>query len=113
MASVTPEMNWKPVIRPRARLQIAEATDWYDSQAPGRGDDFLHSFQDAIEAISRNPYQYQVLRGDLQRAVMRRFPYLIIYAVSEDEVVCSGASPCTVILGDGSAKPEHDACAPI
>ncbi|MGD0023740.1 MAG: type II toxin-antitoxin system RelE/ParE family toxin [Xanthobacteraceae bacterium] len=80
-------MNWKPIIRPRARLQIAEATDWYDSQTPGRGDDFLRLIEDTIESVCRNPYQYQVLRGDLRRAVLRRFPYLIIYAVSEDEVI--------------------------
>jgi len=80
-------MNWNPIIRPRARLQIAEAIDWYDSQIPGRGDDFLRSFEGTIESICRNPYQYQVLRGDLRRAVLRRFPYLIIYAVAGDEVI--------------------------
>jgi toxin ParE1/3/4 len=79
-------MSWRPAIRPRARLQIAEATDWYDNQSPGRGDDFLRSLQDTIESICRNPYQYQVLRGELRRALLRRFPYLIIYAVSGDEV---------------------------
>jgi plasmid stabilization system protein ParE len=80
-------MNWKPTIRPRARLQIAEAIDWYDSQEPGRGDDFLGSLQDTIESICHNPHQYQVLRGDLRRAVLRRFPYLVIYGVVDDEVI--------------------------
>jgi plasmid stabilization system protein ParE len=65
---------------------MAEAADWYDSQAPGRGDDFLRSLQHTIESVCRNPYQYQVLRGELRRAVLRKYPYLIIYAVSQDEV---------------------------
>jgi plasmid stabilization system protein ParE len=64
---------------------MAEAVDWYDSQSPGRGDDFLDSVENAIEAICRNPYQ--ILRGDLRRAVLRRFPYLIIYSVSQSEVI--------------------------
>jgi plasmid stabilization system protein ParE len=80
-------MNWKPIIRPRARLQIAEAIDWYDSQTPGRGDDFLQSIQDAIDSIAHNPFQYQVLRGELRRVVIHRFPYLIIYGVSGEEVI--------------------------
>jgi toxin ParE1/3/4 len=67
-------MNWKPIARPRARLQIADATNWYDSQTPGRGDDFLRSFEDTIESICRNPFQYQVLRGDLRRAVPAQIP---------------------------------------
>ena len=80
-------MSWKPIVRPRARLQIAEATDWYDSQTTGLGEDFLHAFENTLESICRNPYQYEVLRGDLRRAVLHRFPYLVIYAVSEDEVI--------------------------
>jgi plasmid stabilization system protein ParE len=77
-------MNWELIVRPRARLQIAEATDWYDTQAPGRGDECLHAIEEVINSIGRNPYQY---RGELRRAVLRRFPYLIIYAISGDEVV--------------------------
>ena len=80
-------MNWELIIRPRARLQIAEAIDWYDTQAAGRGDDFLNAIEEVINSIGSNPYQYQVLRGELRRAVLRRFPYLIIYAISGDEVV--------------------------
>jgi plasmid stabilization system protein ParE len=80
-------MNWELIIRPRARLQIAEAIDWYDTQAAGRGDDFLNAIEEGINSIGRNPYQYQALRGELRRAVLRRFPYLIIYAISRDEVV--------------------------
>ena len=79
-------MTWAPIIRPRARLQIAEAADWYDSQSPGRGDDFLHAVQGTIEAVCRNPYQFQIMRGELRRAVLRRFPYLLIYAIAEHEV---------------------------
>jgi plasmid stabilization system protein ParE len=66
---------------------MAEAVDWHDSQSPGRGDDFLDSVEDAIEAICRNPHQYQVLRGDLRRALLHRFPYLIIYSVFQSEVI--------------------------
>jgi plasmid stabilization system protein ParE len=79
-------MTWNPVIRPRARLQIADAADWYDRETPGRGDEFLRSLHDTIDSICRNPYQYQVLRGELRRAVLHKFPYLIIYAVSGEEV---------------------------
>jgi plasmid stabilization system protein ParE len=87
MALVPSEVSWKATIRPRARLQIADATDWYDSQSKGRGDDFLHAVEEAIDSICRNPYQYQTIDGDLRRVVIRRFHYLIIYAVSENEVI--------------------------
>ena len=80
-------MTWKLVVRPRARLQIAEAFDWYNSQAEGLADDFLRDVERSLEVIWHNPYQYQVLRGDLRRATLRRFPYMIVYAVVDDEVI--------------------------
>jgi hypothetical protein len=40
-----------------------------------------------LEAIANNPHQYQILRGDLRRAIVRPFPYLIVYAISEREVI--------------------------
>jgi plasmid stabilization system protein ParE len=80
-------MTWKLVVRLLARLQIAEAADWYDSQSIGAGDKFLHALDSRVEAICQNPYQYQSLRGELRRATLRPFPYMVIYAVQGDEVV--------------------------
>jgi plasmid stabilization system protein ParE len=79
-------MTWRLIVRPLARLQIAEAADWYDAQSRHLGDEFLQAVERRLEAIANNPHQYQLLRGDLRRAIVRPFPYLIVYAVSEPEV---------------------------
>jgi plasmid stabilization system protein ParE len=57
------------------------------SHATGLGDDFLQAIEQRLETISNNPHQYQLLRGDLRRAIVRPFPYLIVYAISKDEVI--------------------------
>ena len=80
-------MTWRLVVRPLARLQIAEAADWYDAQSRRLGEEFPQAVEQRLEAIGNNPHQHQVPRGDLRRAIVRPFPYLIVYAVSGDEVI--------------------------
>jgi toxin ParE1/3/4 len=80
-------MTWKLAVRPLARLQMAEAADWYDSQSRGLGDAFLRAAERTLEAICDNPYQYQVLRGDLRRATLRPFPYMFVYGLADNDIV--------------------------
>jgi hypothetical protein len=37
--------------------------------------------------IRRNPDQYQIIKGQARRAVLRRFPYSLVYVASEQEIV--------------------------
>jgi plasmid stabilization system protein ParE len=75
------------VVRPRARLAIAEAFDWYESRSAGLGAEFGRAADAAIAAVERNPEQYQKVRGDFRRARLRRFPYSLIYRLTIDEIV--------------------------
>ena len=80
-------MTWNLIVRPLARLQIGEAADWDDAQSRRLGEEFLKAVEQRLGAIGENPQQYQVLRGDLRRAIVRPFPYLIVYALSEPDVL--------------------------
>lgn len=80
-------MNRSLVIRPRARLDVAEAIDWYAGQAPGLGDEFLHIFELTVQRIEENPFQYQIVHRELRRVTLHKFPYNVIYAVTADEEI--------------------------
>jgi plasmid stabilization system protein ParE len=80
-------MNRRLVVRPVARLDIADASDWYDRQNKGLGDEFLHTVQRMIDSIIDNPLQYQARQGKARRASIGKFPFALIYTVSDDEVV--------------------------
>ncbi|HUE69872.1 MAG TPA: type II toxin-antitoxin system RelE/ParE family toxin [Pirellulaceae bacterium] len=43
------------------------------------GDDFLDAVDECIERIKRNPAMYAIVRKDLRVALVRRFPYLVVY----------------------------------
>ena|SRR5258705_13352192 len=78
------------VLRLQARSEIAEAADWYERQGVGLGDDFLRAVGVTISSIHRNPEQYQRIRGRMRRAVLRRFPYSVVYMLTDDEIVVVG-----------------------
>jgi plasmid stabilization system protein ParE len=80
-------MSRRFIVRSQARLELAEASDWYDEHSPGLGDKFLDAFDDAVAAIRRNPFQYQTIRGKRRRVGLGKFPYGLIYIVSDDEII--------------------------
>jgi len=70
-----------------AETELADAAAWYEEQGPGLGADFFDAFDAALAAIRRNPFQYQIVEEEIRRAPLRRFPYSVMYAVSDDELL--------------------------
>jgi plasmid stabilization system protein ParE len=79
-------MNRTVILRPEAEAELTEAIDWYESRGEGLGADFMRAVDAAMAAIERNPEQHQIVRGQVRRAVLRRFPYGLIYVASEHEI---------------------------
>jgi plasmid stabilization system protein ParE len=80
-------MTRRLVVRPQARLELADASDWYDAQDKRLADDLLFAFEETISTIVQNPFQYQVIRRKTRRASLGKFPYGLIYSVSENDIV--------------------------
>ena len=80
-------MTRRLVVRPTARIELAAGSDWYDSNTNGLGAEFIRAFEAAAAAISDNPFQYQIVYRNARRAPLGRFPYSLIYTVSDEEIV--------------------------
>lgn len=80
-------MTRRLVFRPEADLEINEAAEWYEARGQGLAVEFLRTLDACIESIRRDPLLYPVVRGEMRRAVLRRFPYSVIYTVREDKIV--------------------------
>lgn len=74
------------VLEPEAEQDIADAFGWYEVQRPGLGDRFLVSIEQCLEAIARAPTAYRVVELDVRRALLRTFPYGLLYRVRGDSV---------------------------
>jgi plasmid stabilization system protein ParE len=80
-------MNRRLVLRQNAEVELAGAVDWYESQRLGLGAHFLAEFDFALARLMANPFQYQIVDDDIRRAPIHGFPYGILYAVTDDELL--------------------------
>jgi plasmid stabilization system protein ParE len=74
-------------LRPEVEAEIADAADWYEARSTGLGTEFLRAVDAAIASIQRYPLGYQVVFKDSRRALLRRFPYSVIYSISDNEIL--------------------------
>lgn len=73
-------------LRP-AELEMLDAARYYELQAPGLGDDFLDKIGSAIQDIAEHPERWPIIRFNIRRRLVHRFPYAILYRVEPDEII--------------------------
>ena len=73
-------------LRP-AELEMLEAARYYEIQAPGLGDDFLNKIGSAVKDIGAYPERWPVVRFNIRRRLVHRFPYGLLYRIDPEEVV--------------------------
>jgi plasmid stabilization system protein ParE len=83
-------MSWRLRIQPRARLEIIDATEWYAQQGNTFADKFTAALDNTLTRIQENPFQYQLVHLDIRRALLHRFPYMVIYGIAEAQVIVLG-----------------------
>ena len=74
---------------PEARRELAEAAIFYEQQRYGLGSEFRVAVRKAAEIIGENPQAWSpwVDLPGVRTYPLRRFPFLLPYAVQEQEVV--------------------------
>src|SRR2546426_8347592 len=60
-----------------ARLEFDEAMTWYEVHRPGLGLEFKEQVDQLVAHIAENPEHFPKVRGQIRRAILRRFPYTI------------------------------------
>jgi plasmid stabilization system protein ParE len=75
------------IIKENASMDVIEIVDWYDIKQLGLGDRFYKDLLNEFEKIKQNPKLYSFYNKDFKRAILKHFPYLIIFKVTENEIV--------------------------
>jgi len=66
---------------------MLDAARYYELQAPGLGVDFLDKIDQAIEAIAEDPRKWPIIRFDIHRRLIHRFPFGLLYRIDPDEIL--------------------------
>ena len=79
--------EYRLVAEPRADLDVEAAYQRYENEQAGLGLEFLDQLDASYDRIADGPFTYQDLRSGIRRALLRRFPYAVYFAVEADVVV--------------------------
>ncbi len=63
-------MTRRFVLLPRAERDIQSTFEWYESQRPGLGEEFLVTLRERLETIRNFPEAFPIIYRDVRRAVV-------------------------------------------
>ena len=72
---------------PLAREELNEAASFYEARVPGLGAAFLDDVERSIVLLCENPQLGEVAGRAFRKVLLRRFPYSIVYALRDKEVI--------------------------
>lgn len=70
-----------------ARTEFRRAVEYYEAQRPGLGAAFREEVYSAVERIEKMPDAWRPLSKNTRRHRIQKFPYGVIYAVVQGEIV--------------------------
>lgn len=71
------------ILTAEAEQDIADAGDWAERQRRGRGAKLVERVNECVAAVRRTPKAFTPYHGDYRRAVVRHFPYVVVYGYDE------------------------------
>ena len=81
--------SYKLLILERAVLELEDACVYYNEQVLGLGYEFEEEIVVLLELIKENPLLFPVKFAHIHEAVVKRFPFVINYEISEKQVIVS------------------------
>jgi plasmid stabilization system protein ParE len=79
-------MTTRLLYRPEARLDIEEATGWYEDQRPGLGRRLADELIPLLDRIRKTPLQFPLAGNGVRRGLLNRFPYAVYFLHEHDAV---------------------------
>lgn len=70
-----------------AEQEMFNAAQYYELQVPGLGDAFLDKIDSATTDIAEHPDRWPIVRLNIHRRLVHRFPYGLLYRIDPNEVV--------------------------
>jgi plasmid stabilization system protein ParE len=69
-----------------AERELNEAAQYYESEQAGLGAAFLSDVRRCTDAVVSNPHAGQVVLQAIRRRLCQRFPYGLLYTISDGEI---------------------------
>jgi plasmid stabilization system protein ParE len=70
-----------------AEAEFIETYNYYEKQSTGLGEQLISETETIIAAISKNPYLYQRKHKHYREAVLKKFPFFLVYEIHGNAVI--------------------------
>lgn len=78
-------MNFQ--FHPDAETELSEAIQYYEEVERGLGLDFAVEVYSSVQRAITYPHAWMIIEGEVRRALVRRFPYGVLYSEEEGGVL--------------------------
>ena len=72
---------------PIAKTELDDAIEYYDLELPGLGIKFKKEVRSSLKRIAVFPKAWSMIRPDIRKCIMHKFPYNILYTVEENIIL--------------------------
>lgn len=72
---------------PEAREEFDNSADWYEDKRTGLGIEFVANVRNVFNRIAANPKLHAITFRDVRKAVVAKFPFIVIYREELDVVL--------------------------
>jgi hypothetical protein len=69
-----------------AKEELLSTRDYYDDLNFGLGKLFIIEIEKTINIIKRNPLAFPIIKRNIHKAVIMKFPYSILYIIEKDNI---------------------------
>ena len=78
-------MKYTSILSERATKELKDSWEWYEGRQTGLGDRFVDTFFEKLRQIEENPTKGIPRNSPYREALIKIFPYIIIYRILETE----------------------------
>lgn len=72
---------------PEAREEFDHAIEWYADRGKDLARDFVARVGAVVRRVAAQPRMHAIVYKDVRKAVLTRFPYIVLYCEENDELV--------------------------
>jgi plasmid stabilization system protein ParE len=80
-------MSAPVIFRPLAAQELDEAMAWYGKRKAGLDWEFKEAVEQMLARIVATPLRFSIVHGEVRRALLRRFPYAILYVPERNAII--------------------------
>lgn len=91
---------------PEAQAEFDDAVDWYRVRGTDLARDFVARIRAVVTRVAANPKMHAVVHSDVRKAVVGRFPYIVLDREEAGELIVVSVFHTSRDPGDWQSRVE-------